>query len=377
MTIEKGVRTLLCEAPAGPFRQKGPDPFTTPFTTAGMLTRRRCLAGALAACCVATTRTIRAAESAATTWITSETTAAIDRGLAYLATRQNDDGSLQGTSYGRNVGVCGLVGMAFLAQGSTPGRGPYGRQVRRCVDYLLSHAEPSGFIVARGSVSHGPMYGHGFATLFLTQVYGMSRRSGLRPKLAKAIRLIIDTQNDDGGWRYQPQKLDADLSVSICQIMALRAARNAGFFVPNETIDRCVDYVKRCQNRDGGFRYMLDDDTSEFPRSAAGVVALYSAGIYNDEAVRAGLTYLQQHIPAANDRRREGHFFYGHYYCAVAMWYAGGEYWRRWYPAIRDVLLARQSGDGGWLDAVGPEYGTAMAAIILQLPKNCLPIFDR
>ena len=151
-----------------------------------MLTRRRCLAGALAACCVATTRTIRAAESAATTWITSKTTAAIDRGLAYLATRQNDDGSLQGTSYGRNVGVCGLVGMAFLAQGSTPGRGPYGRQVRRCVDYLLSHAEPSGFIVAQGSVSHGPMYGHGFATLFLTQVYGMSRQSTFSAEWAPA-----------------------------------------------------------------------------------------------------------------------------------------------------------------------------------------------
>jgi hypothetical protein len=59
------------------------------------------------------------------------------------------------------------------------------------------------------------------------------------------------------------------------------------------------------------------------------------------------------------------------------MWHAGGEYWRRWYPAIRDVLLSRQSGDGGWMDAIGPEYGTAMAEIILQLPKNFLPIFDR
>ncbi len=373
----KGVRNLLCEAPEGPFRQKVPDTFTKPLPFANAKLTRRRMMGSLAACCVATTRTIRAADPATATWITHETTAAIDLGLAYLASRQNDDGSLQGTSYGRNVGVCGLVGMAFLAQGSTPRRGPYGRQVRSCVDYLLSHAEPSGFIVAPGSVSHGPMYGHGFATLFLTQVYGMSRQPGLRSKLAKAIRLIIDTQNDDGGWRYQPQKLDADLSVTICQIMALRAARNVGFFVPNETIERCVDYVKRCQNSDGGFRYMLEPGPSAFPRSAAGVVALYSAGIYNDDVVSGGLAYLQQHIPAASDRQREGHFFYGHYYGAVAMWYAGGEYWRRWYPAIRDALLVRQSSDGGWLDAVGPEYGTAMAAIILQLPKNCLPIFDR
>ena len=72
---------------------------------------------------------------------------------------------------------------------------------------------------------------------------------------------------------------DADLSVTICQINALRAARNAGLFVPKETVDACIRYVKQRQNPDGGFRYMLQGGaTSAFPRSAAGVVALYSAG---------------------------------------------------------------------------------------------------
>ena len=48
--------------------------------------------------------------------------------------------------------------------------------------------------------------------------------------------------------------------------MALRAAQNAGLFVPNETIDRATDYVKRCQNADGGFMYMLSaGGDSAFP----------------------------------------------------------------------------------------------------------------
>jgi hypothetical protein len=59
------------------------------------------------------------------------------------------------------------------------------------------------------------------------------------------------------------------------------------------------------------------------------------------------------------------------------MWHAGGEHWRRWYPAIRDELLLRQRDDGAWMDSICQEYGTAMATIILQMPNNYLPIFQR
>src|SRR4029079_3264391 len=108
----------------------------------------------------------------------------------------------------------------------------------------------------------------------------MSADAEVRDKLARAVRLIVSTQNMDGGWRYQPKVSEADISVTICQVMALRAARNPGLGFPNETIDRCIDYVKRSQNADGGFMYMLTGGPSRFPRSAAGIVGLFSAGLY-------------------------------------------------------------------------------------------------
>ena len=154
--------------------------------------------------------------------------ASIDRGLAYLVTRQQEDGSLSTGGYGRNAAVVALSGMAWLASGSTPERGPYGQQVSRATDYLLDHTTDSGFITVEDAESHGPMYGHGFATLFLAEVYGMSPRDDLRDKLQKAIELIVRTQNAEGGWRYQPRKEDADISVTICQVMALRAAAKCG-----------------------------------------------------------------------------------------------------------------------------------------------------
>ena len=138
------------------------------------------------------------------------------------------------------------------------------------------------------------MYSHGFGTLFLAEAYGMTHRPEIREKLRKAVQLIIDTQNNEGGWRYQPVKNDADLSVTICQINALRAARNAGLYVPKETVDACINYVKQSQNPDGGFRYMLSGGASAFPRSAAGVVALQSAGEYDSKEIRDGLAYLRQ-----------------------------------------------------------------------------------
>lgn len=320
---------------------------------------------------------VRAAEL-----ITPETQKAIDHGLRFLARQQHDDGSFGGGGYSRNVAVCGLAGMAFMSGGSVPERGPYGDQVARCLQFILKNSQDDGFIDVPGSSSHGPMYGHGFATLFLAETYGMSTKAHaeVRERLSKAVELIVNTQNKEGGWRYQPVRNDADISVTICQIMALRAARNAGIFVPRETVDRCVEYVKKSQNPDGGFSYMLQPGQSAFPRSAAGVVALYSAGVYEGPEIDKGLAYLMTFLPNRDDIgfNREVHYFYGHYYAAQAMWHAGGKHWRQWYPAIRDELLARQRGDdGAWMDSICQEYGTAMACIILQMPNNYLPIFQR
>ena len=346
--------------------------------------RREFLAGGLAAS-LAVAGLRRAAladapadlEKAAGEMITSAAGRAIERGLALLAARQEEDGAFGSGGYSRNVAVCGLAGMAFMSAGSTPGRGPYGRQVDRCVEFILANTQESGFINVTSASSHGPMYGHGFATLFLAEAYGMSMRSDIRDKLSKAVNLIVNCQNNEGGWRYQPQKRDADISVTIAQVMALRAARNAGLFVPREVIDRCIEYVKRSQNADGGFMYMVQGGQSAFPRSAAGVVALYSAGVYDSPEIKKGLEYLMTFLPQGPDFNRESHYFYGHYYAVQAMWHAGGDYWARWYPAIRDALIARQSDDGSWMDSICQEYGTAMACVVLQMPNNYLPIFQR
>jgi len=317
-------------------------------------------------------------ELAAMQMVTPEAERAINQALTYLQRRQREDGSIGSVGYDRNVAVAALVGMAYISNGSVPNQGPFGQQVTRCVDYVLMCAQPSGMILSPSDVSHGPMYGHGFATMFLAEVYGMTPDSAVREKLSRAVQLIVNTQNEEGGWRYKPERADADVSVTVCQVMALRAARNTGIYVPSETIDRCVEYIKQCQNSDGGFMYQAENGgVSAFPRSAAAVAALYSAGLHNDAEIKKGLSYLMEHLPQTTAMSREGRFFYGQYYGAQAMWHAGGDHWQQWYPAVRDVLIAQQRKNGSFSGDICPEYCTAMASIVLQMPNNYLPIFQR
>jgi hypothetical protein len=306
----------------------------------------------------------------------------VSRGLAALARTQNADGSWGETQFGRTVAVTALSCIALMADGNVPGRGAYGEHVSKGLDYILANVNENGLIATPSANS--PMYGHGFATLFLGEVYGMSgagddpRSERVHSALARASRLIQQTQNDEGGWRYNPVPFDADVSVTICQIMGLRAARNAGLEIPKAVIDRAVEYVRACQNPDGGFRYQAMTGPSAWPRSAAGVASLQYAGIYQDRAIDSGLSYLFDNALPGRGDNQAIHYFYGHYYAVQACFLAGGRTWERWWPAIRRELLASQQGDGRWLDpSAGDDYGTSMALIILQMPKRYLPIFQK
>ena len=328
--------------------------------------------------------------------INPATQEAIDQGLAFLASAQAADGSFGTGQWRGNVAITALAGLAFMSGGSQPGRGRYGRNVTQVIENLVApgntQAMPGrGTFITNAAGGHGPMYGHGFATLFLAEVYGMvnepNLRNRLRETLHEAVHLIINSQNQEGGWRYRPGGADADISVTICQIMALRAARNAGIEVPKTVAQRCEQYVKDCQDLrgSGGFRYQRFGGPPGFARTAAGVVALYSAGVYEGESIDKGLDYMMRYRPGAErggfglpNLEHQFHWYYGHYYAVQAMWIRGGDYWRQWYPAIRNELLQSRRADGSWqMGMMCQHYCTAMALIILQVPNNYLPILQR
>jgi hypothetical protein len=306
--------------------------------------------------------------------ITPELRDRVRRGLHWLATNQGDDGSIS-SGGGDNVGITALAGIALLADGNLPNNGTYGKQIDKLLNYVLQNCQESGLIASNGYGS--PMYGHGFATLFLAEIYGESPRDDVKEKLQAAVRVIVQSQNNEGGWRYQPVPADADTSVTCAQVMALRAARNAGIKVPKLTIDRAIDYVKRAQESDGGFSYMLNSRGSGFPRSAGCCALLYYAGVYSGKEINNGIKYISNFAPGSPAIATEYHYYYGYYYATQAMFMAGGDAWKNFWPAMKKDLIAKQQPDGSWAGEAGPAYASSMALIILQIPNRYLPILEK
>lgn len=312
--------------------------------------------------------------------LTPEVKTAVEKGLEYLASKQARNGSY-GSNYGSSgghSGITALAGIAFMSAGNMPGRGKYGENVQKTLDFVLASCQESGLISADNA--HGSMYGHGFATLFLGEVYGMTGNEEVKEKLQKAVRLLQKTQNREGGWRYTPVPADADISVTICEVMGLRSARDAGIKVEKETVDGAIGYVLKCQNPDGGFSYVAGQGSgSGYARTGAGVATLYYAGVFEGDNLKRGLKYLKDSLSggvAGRDGGMEGMYFYGNYYASQAMFLAGGEYWETYYPKIRDQLIQRQTkSNGSWNGEAGEDYATAMALIILQMPNRYLPVF--
>ncbi len=316
--------------------------------------------------------------------VTREMQSAVKSGLQFLKRNQSPDGSWRSAGgHGTYpTAMTGLAGMALVASGSTPTRGPYWREIRQSMDYLVKHADPQTGVITEMSTENRNMYGHGFSLLYLASVYGMEedaqRQQKLHGVLTRAVKLIERAQSGAGGWIYTPDSGGDEGSVTVTQVQALRACRMGGIIVDKKTIDRAVDYIKKCQNPDGGISYSLGSRGASRPAiSAAGVAVLYNAGVYDDQPfVDKAMKYVMKNVSPTTDST--GHHFYTQLYFAQALYQRGGKDWDDYLAKIGPWLVRTQKKDGSWEgDGVGAIYGTAIALTILQLPFALVPIYQR
>ena len=317
--------------------------------------------------------------------ITPQAQASIKKGLEFLAKHQSEDGSFssgqEGAAY--PVAMSALAGMAFLANGNTPSRGPYADNVAKLVDFLVGNAQPSGLITGPTQEQGCAMYGHGFSTMFLASCYGMETNDRLRERMKKIINAAIrltGSASSNGGWCYMPGTGDEG-SVTVTQIQGLRAASNAGFSVPKGVIEGGVHYLEMCKAPEGGICYSLSSVGSEahLPISAAAIATLYNAGQYDSTLANSCLEYVKKQFDIQGDTwATNGHSYYTNLYAAQAFYQAGDKYWDGYFPRSRDKLISMQEKDGSWPgDGIGQTYGTSIALVILQLPYKYLPIYQR
>jgi len=307
-------------------------------------------------------------------------TISVDRALEYLAKQQRPDGAWDG-----NNAPNALALLAFMGRGHVPGRGPYRDVIEKGKKFILRTQDANGVFVPQRAAGSGPMYQQGLAMLALAELYGMDPDPELEAALRKSVDLLIRCQSDKGGWRYQPQKSDEDLSVTVMQIVALRAANNAEIPVPAATIEKAVAYVKSCADPNGGYGYQ--NGSRKPPTSAAGIVSLQLLGYHEDESLPKSLDYLVSLPVEWGNSSGIDYYFYFHYYAMQATYQAGGKHWAAWHPRVREMLLEKQNADGSWgipggsetENVVGPNkvYSTSMATLVMEVYMHFLPAYQR
>jgi hypothetical protein len=326
--------------------------------------------------------------------------AALEKGLAFLSTQQalEADGSFPA---GRGekaapVGITALGALAYMASGSAPDRGPRGKELGRAIDYLLSRTAPAdhpihpGYIADEGDPA-SRTHGHGLATLALAEAWSMSPRSDrgrrIEIALALAVNRIEASQGVEGGWAYSPVKgIEHEGSVTICLVQALRAARNVGVRVDPKVVGRAVEYVKRLQDEDGGFRYTLGHKNVTVALTSAGISTLQAAGLYDTDEVREAYAWVWRELTARDLARERGGAapsarfpYYERFYLSQALWQnPDRKVFEEWNRDETTRVLASQNRDGSWGgSSYGASYATAMNCLFLALPEGLLPIFQR
>ncbi len=286
--------------------------------------------------------------------------------------------------------------LALAALGHQPSDvSPEGGVMRKAIHFVVSGGNQSadGYF---GQKDNSRMYGHGITTLMLAEMLGMgadaAQDSAIHDACEKAVQLILRAQSvakaehAKGGWRYTPDDSSADLSVTVWQVMALRAARNAGMEVPSDAIERAVQYIKRLYQPDqdrrgsvgiGGFGYQ--NKGHETSTTAEGLLALQVCGQYEaEETLGAAERLLREGV-----RPDERWFYYTTYYYAQGMYQRGGKHAEEARRKVAESLLPLQGRDGSWEQGggdgreTGKIYATSMAILSLAVKNHFLPIYQR
>jgi hypothetical protein len=294
--------------------------------------------------------------------------------------------------------------LAFLAAGHTPVHSPHAKVVKKALDYVLRHAQPSGLLNIADP--QRDMYNHGLATFVLGQAHGMSDDPRLTGVLDRALRLIAATQCDDGGWDYRAgrQPHGHDLSLTVMQAKALRGAIDSGLEVPTGVIELAIRGVRAHYLPSGGQRdadeaaqralpgqFTYDGQRATLAMAACGVVCLQEFGQYDDWRIAKNMQVIRRAVAELKPKPGGELPFdaYTLYYVGQAIYQVGDEEWEASYPLLRDALVVTQHRapddsrrDGQWRNTQhvtgrpGELYATSVGCFVLAIPNRYLPILQ-
>jgi hypothetical protein len=334
---------------------------------------------------------------------TKQSEDAVGRGLAWLVRHQQSDGRWElhrgYDNPGRenlrtDTGATSLALLCFLGAGYTHQDGKHKEVVRKGLNWLRKVQQPDGNLHDWQELGRQTaFYAHGQGTIVLCEAYAMTRDSSLQEPARKALQFIYDSQNEQGGWQYQPGAV-GDLSVTGWQVMALQSARMAGFDVPEVVLARVRSFLNSVSSDQGRrYRYKAADPESLFTAAmtAEGLLCRQYLGWKKDHPALLDATewLLEEHnLPHWTNGRRNVYYWY---YATQVMHHMEGEAWEKWNRALRDQISTAQSKtgklSGSWHptspqgdnheygEAGGRLYVTCLSILTLEVYYRHLPLY--
>jgi hypothetical protein len=343
---------------------------------------------------------------------------ATDKGLKWLAEQQQKDGHWEAAAGQYSVAMTSFAGLALLSEGSNTKDGKYAEQLRKAVEWMLACAEKDGRIAnAQDKGETGRyMMSHGYAMLFLSQVYAKEtdekRHKQIGKVLEKAIEFAQNSQTSRGGWGYVSAKDGNDFDEGCATEIVLHglfASRKAGVEVPKKLVESSLGYLKNSttdpKEKKAGVIYSLAQGKQGEPRpalTAAAVALVLNAGEDKGDLTLVWLNFVQSVVPVAKGKITGlGHDEFTLFYFAQACYQLGEERhakmrpdlaeaekdqqktdallkWSRVRAVVFDDIAGAQQENGSWKgNIVGDVYSTAVYLIVLQLDKGHLPYNKR
>lgn len=336
---------------------------------------------------------------------TSITEAAVARGLRWLASVQNRDGSWSLKNYRKhnranNAGDAmgtSLALLPMLGAGQTHEYGVYKKNVAAGLAWLIENQEANGDLRA-GYTGQAGMYAQGQAAIVLCEALALTGDQQFRDPAQRAIRFIELAQHGRGGWRYRPGEV-GDTSVFGWQMMALQSARanQINLEVDTATLqlaDYFLDQVAapaRFNNRKktklpDGSAYCYQPGRAATPAMTAEAILcrMYLGWKKQDPRLSSAIKWLiADHLPTDRDKN-----LYYWYYGTQVMHHYGGEPWKIWNKRMRELLISSQETRGRypgswdpddyeWGNRGGRIYTTSLAVCTLEVYYRHLPIFQQ
>jgi hypothetical protein len=329
---------------------------------------------------------------------------AVEAALAWLAKTQEPQGFWDADKHGgglkevrqidkekppggteADAGLTGLAVLAYLGAGYTHEEGNYAEVVSRAIRWLIDQQRTDGYLGGTATY-YDQMYCHAIATYALAEAVGMqsdpTQYQELREAVNRGIWYIVQTQNQDGGWRYRVGVSESDMSMFGWQLMALKSAELAGQPIPADTRSGMVQFLKdRSRGSQGGLAGYKQQDPPTPAMTAEALFCKQMFGLKRSNASsQEAVDYLSRTLPNLS-QPDEYYWYYG----TLAMYQYGGEPWDRWNVAMRETLLKlqRRGGelDGSW-DPSGPwgsvggrVYSTTVGVLCLEVYYRFLPLY--